>query len=395
MAVHSLRPLTGALQDYAWGGYHFIPDLLGEPAVEGHPVAELWMGTHHRGKALVMDADTATPLDEWLALNPQCLGEKAMAQFNSKLPFLFKVLDVREMLSIQTHPTKAQAERGFAAENAAGVPLDAPHRNFKDDNHKPEVMVALTDFWLLHGFRPLSNIKALLEKVDAFAPLKPYFEGDDLRKLYHYIMQMPQSEVERLLEPLYDKLAAQIPSDKDTPDFWAWRAMATETGPVYDRGVFSIYLFNLVYLRPGQGIFQEAGIPHAYLEGVNVELMANSDNVFRGGLTPKHVDVPQLMKHIVLKPVVPRVLEGEDVRPFEQAYTAPVADFQLNRVHLPPSETYTHKPTSIELLLLLNGSVVGAEGQIWQRGQVLLACANQPYTLRAEEECMIYKALVP
>lgn len=389
-----LLPLKGAMQHYAWGGYHFIPTLLGMQPEVGKPVAELWMGTHHRGKAMVVTEEGEAPLDQWFSAHPEALGKKVQQQFGAQLPFLFKVLDVREMLSIQTHPTKAQAEAGFARENEAEIPLDAPHRNFKDNNHKPEVMVALTEFWLLHGFRPLAEIAQILETTSAFAPLRALFADRDIQALYRQLMQMPQSKVDAILGPLHRQLEAAPPEHKGAPGYWALQALNKAGGKAYDRGVFSIYLFNLVRLQPGQGIFQAAGIPHAYLEGVNVELMANSDNVFRGGLTPKHVDVEQLMKHIALAPVHPVSLDGEAVAEYERAYPVPVPDFQLNRSMLPASATYRHSPDSAEIILLLEGQIkVGA--QVYGSGSVLMASAGQSYHFQAQERSVLFKAFVP
>ena len=394
MEQANLLPLSGALQDYAWGGYYYIPELLGVPAKSGQAVAELWMGTHHRGKAAVLTAEGEQLLDSWLAEHPEALGEEVREKFGDQLPFLFKVLDVREMLSIQTHPTKAQAEAGYAREDAAGVPLNAPYRNFKDKNHKPEVMVALTAFWLLHGFRPLSEVERLLEEVPQLAPLQSAFAGRDLEKLYQYVMQMPQPQVDRILRPLHQALKNKPPQQKNTPAYWALRALSKSEHGSYDRGVFSVYLFNLVHLQAGQGIFQAAGIPHAYLEGVNVELMANSDNVFRGGLTPKHIDVEQLMQHIVLDPVCPKVLEGEKAGEYEKAYPTPTADFQLNAIELPASKVYTHRPLSVEILLLLQGRIRVGE-QMYERGSALLAPAGQSYRFSAEQPSLLFKAFVP
>jgi mannose-6-phosphate isomerase class I len=214
------------------------------------------------------------------------------------------------MLSIQVHPTKEQAAAGFARENAAGIDLGAAERNYKDDNHKPEVAVALTDFWMLHGFRPLDQIAEALRKVPELCSSMPDFSArlvragdvtqarrDLLRDLYRAVMTMPQEHVDLLLNALVERLASGAWSDKDGPDYWVARAAETfpPVGRHRDRGIFSIYLLNLVHLRPGQGTFQPAGTLHAYPEGVTVELMASSDNVLRGGLTRKHVDVSELM----------------------------------------------------------------------------------------------------
>ena len=176
------------------------------------------------------------------------------------------------MLSIQSHPNKKQAEIGFAKENKEGIPLDAKHRIFKDDNHKPELMMALSDFWLLHGFKSIADIKQTIAETPEFSTLAYRLE-DGIKGFYTYLLNMSQGEVTASLTSLRIRLLESEIEDKSHPDYWAKQAFE-DYG--YDKGIFSIYFYNLVYLRPGQGIYQEAGVPHAYLGGQNVEIMANS-----------------------------------------------------------------------------------------------------------------------
>ncbi|MEQ8704391.1 MAG: mannose-6-phosphate isomerase, class I [Phaeodactylibacter sp.] len=393
-----LLPLKGVVQHYAWGGYAYIPNLIRQENPDLEPFAELWMGTHDRGPAVLKSQAGAILLKDWLSQTPEALGA-SQARFGAELPFLFKVLDVREMLSIQSHPTKAQAIKGFAAENEAGVPLSAPHRNFKDDNHKPEVMVALTDFWLLHGFRPEPEINAVLQSEPAFAPLIEHFKAGGIYGLYKTIMEWPQAQIDEVLHPLRERVLPAKLTDKSSPDFWAKRAFEQYSGTQeanYDRGIFSIYLFNLVYIPPGKGIFQGAGIPHAYLEGVNVELMANSDNVFRGGLTVKHVDVPMLLSHLNFDAVVPNILEGEPVNGFEFRYPTPAEDFQLNRIQLQEGDEYQPEPPkTAAIALVLEGVVRSDRGRVFRKGEAFFLPAGITYTLTAEEDATLFKALVP
>lgn len=395
----TLYPLKGVVQHYAWGGYEYIPELIQQNNPDQEPFAELWMGVHDRGPAVLTDGGEEVLLRDWLLAHPSALGA-SRTQFGDQLPFLFKVLDVREMLSIQSHPTKEQAEKGFAAENEAGVPLSAHHRNFKDDNHKPEVMVALTDFWLLHGFRSEAEIAATLESEPAFSSLHPLLKESGIYGLYKTIMEWPQEQVDEVLQPLQSRLSQAHLTDKAHPDFWAKRAFEQYGGEDgdYDRGIFSIYLFNLVHIPPGKGIFQGAGIPHAYLEGVNVELMANSDNVFRGGLTVKHVDVPMLLSHLKFDAVTPEVLEGEALNSFEAAYKTPAADFQLNRLYFPERKIYykPEPPKTAEIVLVTEGTVVsGNNGQVFAQGEAFFIPAGTSYELDVEEHTTLFKALVP
>ena len=318
--------LHGAVQHYAWGGCDFIPGLLGIANNERIPFAELWMGAHPKGPATADVAGIEIPLNRLIAEAPdKILGSATSAVFGGRLPYLFKVLDVAKMLSIQAHPTKKQAEEGFARENAAGIDLQASGRNYKDDNDKPEVAVALTEFWMLHSFRPLVQIAEMFRTIPELHSIMPDFPeklGHTentvqahralLQDLYRAVMTTPQDCIDLLLNTLITRLARTDTSDKNDPGHWVVRASQTfcPVGGHCDRGIFSIYLLNLVHLGPGQGTFQPAGTLHAYLEGVTVELMANSDNVLRGGLTSKHVDVPGLMRILSFDSGPPAVMNG-------------------------------------------------------------------------------------
>ncbi len=390
-------PIKGAIQNYAWGGKAFIPALTKTENTSNEPFAELWMGAHDRGPATI--EANGTSLAEFIAQKPVEVLSKAVAtRFDNRLPFLFKVLDVGSMLSIQSHPTKRQAEIGFEAENKEGIPIKAKHRNFRDDNHKPEVMVALTEFWLLHGFRAKDEIAIILEKVPEFESLRVHFQEENSYDLYKAIMNLPQAEVDTILAPLRDRLAAQD-CPKDTPDYWARQAFEDYTRDGhFDRGIFSIYLFNLVRLREGEGIFQDAGIPHAYLEGVNMELMANSDNVFRGGLTPKHIDVPKLLDHLVTESVKPHILLGKQVSETERVYRTPAPDFELSRIDLDSAQVHKSQSPVPDISIVLEGKIEvrSADGTFTRtRGEVFFAVANTAYELVAKEKTVLYRATVP
>jgi mannose-6-phosphate isomerase len=373
--------LSGYVQHYAWGGSAYLPQLLGIPNPDGQPFAEYWMGVHPKGPATVALPDGTTPLlADFLAAHPGLLEQSIWDTYGG-LPFLFKVLDVEAMLSIQLHPQRDAARAGFDRETAAGIPLDADHRNYKDANHKPEVMVALTDFWLLHGFQSPEAIRRTLLQYPAWASLLPLLDNEGVRGLYAHVMLLPPAEVDALLQPVHDDLAArQDTLTPDTADYWAWQAFAQYSRDGHhDRGVFSVYWFNLVFLRPGQGIFQGAGIPHAYLRGVNVELMANSDNVLRGGLTPKHIDVPELLANIVTTPVVPAVLSPDGAT---TDYPVPVPDFGITRHVLDASDTrqFTNPPS--QLALVIAGQVL-LGGQLLAQGECAFCPAGIDFSIVA------------
>jgi mannose-6-phosphate isomerase class I len=408
-------PLKGAVQHYEWGGFTYIPSLLNEDNIAHDPYAELWIGAHPGAPASALLPDGPVTLDRLIREAPDAiLGAKTAARFERRLPYLFKVLDAHKMLSIQAHPTKRQAENGFARENAAGVPLKASNRNYKDDNHKPEVHVALTDFWMLHGFRPLEEISEALETTPELAPLMRDFDarldraGDEpgarkelLRSLYGHVMVLQQAEMDAILNPLLARLAREKPEDKDAPDYWALRA--AENFPLpdghRDRGIVSVYLLNLVHLKPGEGTYQPAGMLHAYLEGVNVELMANSDNVLRGGLTPKHVDVAELMQTLTFESGPSKVLRGNAISDNVTVYRTPAAEFEVSRIALNGGQAFdsgeAHGPDAV--IVLEGAATVASEGKTLdlKRGGIFFAPSQVPYNVEASQPAVLYKASVP
>lgn len=338
--------LTGTVKNYDWGGISFIPSLLKKINEKKIPHAEYWMGTHPLGQSVV-DTGGSIPTE--------------LNTIANSLPYLFKVLDVKNMLSIQVHPSKEAAEKEFAREEEAGIPLDAPERSYKDANHKPELMVALSDFWLLHGFKPTEELIDILTNVTELNELLPVFNESGYGGLYKHVMEMPQQEVNSILQPLIDNLAniyKDESPEKSTEDFWVSKAAATfiNDGNI-DRGIFSIYLFNLVHLKKGEGIFQGDGVPHAYLEGQNVEIMANSDNVLRGGLTNKHIDVVELMKHIKCEATIPQIIMGDVNEEGEKTYNTPVPDFALSVFEMEKGDIASFNPTTTEIVLLTQGIV--------------------------------------
>ncbi len=379
--------LQGTVKHYDWGGTSFIPALLQTPNRENLPFAEYWLGTHSLGISRVELPGGNTA---------------ALTEYVSGLPYLLKVLDVKDMLSIQVHPSKETAGKEFARENAAGIALDSPQRNYKDDNHKPELMVALSDFWLLHGFKPPEELIYTLLNVAELRELLPIFNQSGYAGLYKYVMEMPQEEVNRLLMPLKENLAAvppEIHPDKNDEDFWVARAMKTFGGSNIDRGIFSIYLFNLVYLEKGEGIFQAAGVPHAYLEGQNVEIMANSDNVLRGGLTTKHIDVKELLKHVKCEPTFPDILHAEEINGTGLGYKTPVPDFRLSVFVLADKQVASFSPVSAEIILVTGGTVeLSCPGETLELKAGLpsaLVLPGKTLNLEAVSNATVFRASVP
>jgi mannose-6-phosphate isomerase len=416
MADLEVLTLRGVVQHYDWGGHNFIPDLLGIENATRRPYAELWIGAHAKAPSMVETESGQEPLDQFIAEAPEAiLGPAVSTHFHGRLPYLFKILDVHKMLSIQAHPTLVQARQGFARENAEGVPIDAGNRNYKDDNHKPEVGVALTDFWMLHGFRPLEQIAETLDRTVELGPLMPAFSqrlkaaGHDhetrrglLRELYSNVMTMPQEQVDLLLNELLVRLREKVPTGKESPDYWALRAAEhfPLPGGHRDRGIFSIYLLNLVHLQPGQGTFQPAGVLHAYLEGVNVELMANSDNVLRGGLTTKHVDVPELLKILTFEGGTPEVFSGVQLSPEQRVYRTPADEFELSRIALPPRGRYAGEATyGPKALIVLGGSgtlTSAGKSKSLHRGSIAFAPSGAQFVLETRaDDLVVFQAGLP
>lgn len=393
----AILPLLPTIQHYAWGGKQFIPDLLDMKDCQPDlPYAELWMGAHPKSPSRVSIKPQPILLSEWIKDHPiKSLGEETSRGFNSQLPFLFKILDVKKMLSIQVHPSKNAAEHGFAKENKMGIPLDAAHRNYRDANHKPEIMLALTDFWLLHGFMPEEKILQSLINTPEFESLAAIFRKEkNIGRLYKYIMQMPQEEVNDLLSPLKKRLFDSSNLNKNQADYWAKSAFIDYTNDNnYDRGIFSIYIFNLLKLKKGDVIFQGSGMPHAYLEGVNVELMANSDNVFRGGLTPKHIDIEELLEHTKCQTTIPEIIQPEIIKNHWKIYKSPAPDFELSEISVTKSdEVNIPQGTGPAIYLVFEGTIA-VNGYPFQKGDNFWVDSETTITIQGNS--VIYRAGMP
>ncbi|MDW3211229.1 MAG: mannose-6-phosphate isomerase, class I [Reichenbachiella sp.] len=395
--VHAIK---GKIQNYAWGGSSYIPQLLSITAEE-KPYAEYWLGAHVNAPA-ILDSKNS-PLNEFIEGDPKSILGPVIESKFGRLPFLFKVLDVNDMLSIQVHPTKAEAEKGFARENELGIPISAPHRNYKDDNHKPEIMVALSEFWLLHGFLPEAKLKETLSNMPELSHLISVFESDGYKGLYQTVMEESDDTTEKVLRPLIERVLPKYEAGdlvKSSADYWAAKAYKTfcQDGKL-DKGIYSIYFFNIVKVNPGEAVFQDAGIPHAYMEGQNMELMANSDNVLRGGLTPKHVDVPELLKHVAFEETHPNIMQGElQEDGLERIYKSPAPDFELSKIELKSGNIYKSDASTAQILIVLDGEVTMFEGEKElrrEKGESVFIEAGAEYQIKAASAAILYKATAP
>ncbi|WKK65927.1 mannose-6-phosphate isomerase, class I [Lutimonas zeaxanthinifaciens] len=395
-------PFKGQIQHYAWGGSSFIPEFLGIKP-DGEPFAEYWMGAHEKAPSIVTTRKGEIKLNRFIQRDPEkVLGSKVNLEFG-RLPYLFKVLDVKDMLSIQVHPTKQEAQKGYLRENERGIPLTAAHRNYKDDNHKPEIMVALGEFWLLHGFRNKEALVSQLKEIPELAFLSPIFKEKGYKGMYRFVMELSQKEADNILRPLMERVVPLYKENKllkSSPDFWAAKScIGKSTEAALDKGIFSIYLFNIVKVQKGDAVFQEAGIPHAYLEGQTMELMANSDNVLRGGLTEKHVDVEELLKHIQYKETIPKIIKGTLAdHAKETIYECEVKDFKLSQISLGENDSLSLRSNTLELFLVMEGEVEVDEDEVikkYQKGESFLTISGAGFTLRSKKGASLFKAATP
>ena len=324
-----MQKMTNSIQNYAWGSADALTQLYGIANPSGKPMAELWMGAHPKSSSQVTDANgNLRSLRDVIDENqPEQLGAKVAQRFG-ELPFLFKVLCADQPLSIQVHPSKSAAEAGFAKENAAGIPLDAAERNYKDPNHKPELVFALTPFLAMNGFRELDDIVSLLQPISgAHHDIATFLQQPDtahLAKLFASLLGMSGQQKTRALGVLKAALNNQQGEPWDTLRFIAGFYPD-------DNGLFSPLLLNVVKLAPGEAMFLYAETPHAYLNGVALEVMANSDNVLRAGLTPKFIDIPELLANLQFHPQpASGLLTQPEKRGNELFFPIPVEDFAFS-----------------------------------------------------------------
>jgi len=350
--------ISEATQPYRWGSASTLQRLFGAP---GDVLAEAWFGTHQAAPSRVVhDAGT---LDALVAAAPEAaLGPDVVARFGPQLPYLLKVLAAEHPLSLQVHPHVDRARAGYDEEDAAGVPLDAPHRNYRDRNHKPELVFALTQFEAICGFRAPRRAAELFAGLDA--PLAKQLHGllverptsDGIRAAFTHLLDpttRPRpDEVAEVARAAAERLAAGSPSPRADRTV----ALLHDEYPG-DPGVVTSLLLNPVTLQPGDAMFVPAGGVHAYLHGVAVEIMASSDNVLRAGLTPKHVDVPELLRNVDYVAAPPIRIAPEVFHGATKVFYAPVDDFELSVTDLADDAEHPLPGRGPRILLCLDGEV--------------------------------------
>ncbi|MEV1045396.1 mannose-6-phosphate isomerase, class I [Streptomyces sp. NPDC049916] len=374
--------LSNTVRPYAWGSTTAIPTLLGrEPT--GEPQAEMWMGAHPGAPSRISrttanaPGDKELPLTEVIAADPEGeLGAATVARFGPRLPFLLKLLAAGAPLSLQVHPNLDQARDGYADEEARGIPIDAPHRTYKDANHKPELICALTPFDGLCGFRRPAEAADAMDALGVDS-LKPYVdllraqpEEAALREVLTAILGADPAEMAGTVE----RAAAAV---ERLGGAYAPYARIAHHFPG-DPGVLAAMLLNYVQLQPGEALFLGAGVPHAYLDGLGVEIMANSDNVLRCGLTPKHIDVPELLRIVRFEATDPGVLRPEAAPSGEELYETPVDEFALSRYTLAAGAGPTELTAPTPQILLCTGGAVQVGELSLNPGESVFVPAGEP-----------------
>jgi len=393
--------LKNPIREYAWGSRTAIPSLVGLPTPSARPAAELWLGAHPSAPSQVRVEGGWQALDRVIESDPaSVLGKRVAESFANTLPFLFKILAADRPLSIQVHPDLAQARAGFERENGLGIPLDAPERNYKDPHHKPEVLCAITGFEALKGFRPPGELLHLLGRVcgetltHELALLENAPDSSGLKAFFTSLLFMNPSRRKQVIESGVGCARQFVDQDRA---FW-WMI---ELGRAYpgDIGVLAPLILNLVILEPGEAVYNPAGELHTYLKGVGVELMANSDNVVRGGLTPKHVDAPELLRIVdfSLSPV--RKIPSKPVTPAERVYETPAKEFQLSVITVSDGMPFkSGDDRNVEILICMVGKArvkglrSGPLETMTSGISLFIPSAAGPYSI--EGEATLYRATV-
>jgi len=403
--------LRGALRTYAWGSHTAIAEFTGRHSPTPHPEAELWLGAHPGDPArLEGDGGERSLLDTITADPEGQLGAATRKRFGDALPFLAKVLAAEEPLSLQAHPSAEQAMEGFAREDRLHIPITAPIRNYRDRSHKPELLVALGPFEALAGFRPVARSIELLRALTV-ADLDPFVnllsgqaDADGLRALFTTWITAPQADLDVLVPLVLDGAVAYLRSG--ATEFAKEAKTALQLGELYpgDAGVLAALLLNRISLAAGEGIYLPAGNLHAYLHGVGFEVMANSDNVLRGGLTPKHVDVPELLRVLDFTPTDESALRPRSTREgIEIVYDTPAPEFAVSLLRLDGADLgheidAPSRHDGPQVLLCTEGSV-----QVHGKSSVLtldrgaaawVAADDGPIRLVADRPAALFRATV-
>ncbi|WP_023602734.1 mannose-6-phosphate isomerase, class I [Aliivibrio logei] len=356
LSLHSFFPMENKIQNYAWGSTSSIHELFGFENESQQPQAEVWMGTHPQGCSMVTFDQHPMPLSELINSNKSAYLSSDIAQKFGDLPFLFKILAADKALSIQVHPSKSQAKKGFEQEEQAGIPLTADHRNYKDDNHKPELVYALTNYQAMNGFRAYDEIIEfftdlhIVELADLVDDFSHALTPQGLKAFFNGLLTLSEQRKHNAL----DQLLSYSKTHQNQAEF----ALITELNHQYpyDVGLFSPLLLNVITLQSGEAMYLSANTPHAYIKGTGLEIMANSDNVLRAGLTPKHIDVNELVECTNFVPIAfDELILSPQKDNLHDNYNIPVDDFNFAIIHSPKeTQVGTH---GAEILMAIDSDL--------------------------------------
>ncbi|MBN2829308.1 MAG: mannose-6-phosphate isomerase, class I [Candidatus Cloacimonetes bacterium] len=381
--------LKNTVQKYDWGTNDFISQLMNVSNPDNEPHAELWMGAHPKAPSVVLLKDTFKNLNDYIAEAPETiLGNTASALFDRQLPFLFKVLSAERALSIQAHPNIRQASTGFFKEEQAGINISAFNRNYKDCNHKPELLMALTPFSAMCGFKSLPEIEHILDNLD----LLRYFPGakEGYKQFFQDYLSLNEEAV------VTDSLISRIKSFRSTnPSLSIISGWVLKLHSQYglQAGILAPLFLNTIHLQPGEALYLSAGVLHAYLQGTGLEIMANSDNVLRGGLTSKHIDKDELLNILDFDHQPPFLISPEKNNN-EMIYKTPALEFELSQIVVSPMAEFSGETKSAEILLCMSGECVLNCGLSLKKGDSLFITADTG-SLQIKGEATIYRAKTP
>lgn len=385
--------LKNTIQTYVWGSFDGIPAFTGIVNTDDEPMAELWMGAHPAAPSKVrIGKGDAIPLDKYIADHSlEILGKKTLDRYGATLPFLFKVLSAANPLSLQVHPTKEQAETGWKRENDLAIPLLSPKRNYKDNNHKQEVLLAISPFTVMCGFRSPEKIRELLSFVNSpiISESLTRLEAEGYHGLCQFLLELNP-------EDRAASITSVIAAGPHAPSAEA-RATFTLVARLYahfpqDVGCLAPLYLNVLTLKPGEVIYLPEGIMHTYIQGTGLELMSNSDNTLRGGLTAKHLDVPELLKILNPEPYIPEILKPAPAQS-SCTYKTAAKDCELTMVHLQKSE-FTYQATAPAIVVGATGDIIatnqsGETCPIGRGAFVLIPASGERITFSGTGVCYL------
>lgn len=391
--------LDAPIQPYAWGSRSAIASMQGRSVPTTEPEAELWMGAHPRAPARLRDGAGTSLLDAIEAQPDMMLGSAVRERFGPRLPFLLKVLAAAEPLSLQAHPDEARAREGWAREEAAGIDRGAPHRNYRDPHAKPELVCAVSPFSTLCGFAPVERSRAWIEQLGV-APLRRLAEplwssppSEGLAQTLRAVLTLPDPAA---VVDAVVRACADVPEDEEAARSFRWTVRLAEHYPG-DPGVIVSLLLRQIDLRPGEALFLGPGLLHCYLEGTAVEIMGSSDNVLRGGLTPKHVDVSELLEVLRFDAEPVEVVRARSVSAVESVYDAPTPAFTLSRLELSAGASIELSASGPEVLLCAVGEVSLGPDQgvsLPPGTSAFVPGSRGSYVLRADVDARVFRARV-